>query len=406
MRWNPLARALAALLGFTVAGAAAPATGPAGDAFYQPPALGAGVHGDLIWSRPLTGTAALPSAARNLLVLYRTTAQSGNDVAVSGIVSVPQGTPPAGGWPVLSWAHGTTGDAPACAPSRDVPGGPMAFYLSQTDQLLDGFVAHGFAVLQTDYEGIGTPGVHPFLVGEAEARDVIDIVRAARQLEPDLGSRYVVIGHSQGGHAALFAAARAAAWAPELHFLGAAALAPASHLRFWLAALAHEQNPDVGFGFAALLVRGYASVDPALRPDRLWAPAMAALETQLETRCIAGLVQPDSWAGIVPERAFAPDADLAPLLAAAAQNDPGGLAIDVPVLLVQGTRDQIVVPRATDLLAGELCARHAVLSYDTVPDADHFGVLSQAATLHDWAAARFAGTPADSNCGQPPKAGS
>ena len=133
---------------------------PAGTAFYTPPALSRGTHGDLIWSRALDGSAVLPSAARNELVLYRTTAVDGSDVAVSGMVAVPKGTPPHGGWPVVTWAHGTTGDAPQCAPSRYPASGSLYPYLKIADDVLDDFVAHGYAVVQTDYEGQGTPGVH------------------------------------------------------------------------------------------------------------------------------------------------------------------------------------------------------------------------------------------------------
>ena len=63
-------------------------------------------------------------------------------------------------------------------------------------------------VVGTDYEGLGTPGRHPYIAGPSEARGTLDIVRAARNL-PDVhaSDRYLVWGHSQGGHAAMFALA-------------------------------------------------------------------------------------------------------------------------------------------------------------------------------------------------------
>ena len=109
------------------------ATGPAGTAFYTPPSpLPAGNHGDVIWARPLAGGAVLPSAAGNTLVLYHTTALDGSDRVVSGMVAIPPGSPPPGGWPVISWAHGTTGDAPDCTPSLDGPGAPEHEYLGRS----------------------------------------------------------------------------------------------------------------------------------------------------------------------------------------------------------------------------------------------------------------------------------
>lgn len=92
--------------------------GPAGLAFYVPPSpLAAGPVGEVIWSRPVTGAAALPGAAANLLVLYHSSTLAGRDTAVSGTIAIPPGQPPAEGWPVLSWTHGTTGVADICAPS-------------------------------------------------------------------------------------------------------------------------------------------------------------------------------------------------------------------------------------------------------------------------------------------------
>ena len=96
----------------------APTVGPTGLKFYAPGKLPAGPHGTLIWERPFKGVAALKGAT-NWLVLYKQVGVTGKPVAVSGIVSVPKGTAPKGGWPVVTWAHGTTGIAPQCAPSRD-----------------------------------------------------------------------------------------------------------------------------------------------------------------------------------------------------------------------------------------------------------------------------------------------
>jgi alpha-beta hydrolase superfamily lysophospholipase len=385
-----------------VAAAAAPAAGPPGAAFYVPPSpLPPGRHGDVIWSRPLTTAAALPHAAQNLLVLYHTTSVDGRDVAVSGTVAVPNGTPPQGGWPVISWAHGTTGDAPSCTPSLDAPDAPEHWYLGPVNALLDSYVARGYAVVQTDYEGQGVPGVHPYLVGVAEGRDVVDMVRAARAVSPQLGSRFVVMGHSQGGQSALFAASLAPTWAPELQALGGVALAPASHLGPWLRGLTTRQEPSLAFGFAALLIRGYASIDPAIRADRLLSDAALPLQPQLTDRCVLGLIKPDSWAGLVPAKAFRSDADLAPLLRQADANEPGALSYSVPLLMLQGTADTTVSPASTDLVRGELCAKQAALTYRAMPGATHNGMLPDSyAIVQPWIDARFAGTAPTSNCAE------
>ena len=92
-------------------------------------------------------------------------------------------------------------------------------------------LARGYVVAATDYPGLGTPGVHPYLIGESEGRAVLDWVRAVRDL-PNSGAsgRFAVWGHSQGGHAALYTGEIAARYAPELKLVGVAAAAPATYL--------------------------------------------------------------------------------------------------------------------------------------------------------------------------------
>ncbi len=248
--------------------------------------------------------------------------------------------------------------------------------------------------------------MHPYLVGVAEGRDVVDMVRAARALEPGLGTRYVVMGHSQGGQSALFAGSLGPAWAPELTLLGSVALAPASHLEPWLRGLAHQAQPSAGFGFAGLLIRGYAAIDAAIRPERLFADTAAPFQAQLADACVVDLVRKDSWAGLVPAAAFRSDADFAPLLTRAAANEPGALSYAVPLLLLQGSADQTVAPAATDLLVRELCAAaRANVTYHPVAGATHNGLLaSSAETVGPWIDARFAGTAASPNCAEGLKA--
>src|SRR6185437_8751422 len=95
----------------------------------------------------------LSKAKRTTLVLYRSTSFDGKPIAVSGTVAIPKGNPPPGGWPVVSWAHGTTGIADECAPTR-LAGDRSANYV-RTE--LDTWLSKGYAVVRTDYEGLGTP---------------------------------------------------------------------------------------------------------------------------------------------------------------------------------------------------------------------------------------------------------
>jgi pimeloyl-ACP methyl ester carboxylesterase len=370
----------------------------AGDAFYQPPTpLPAGTHGDLIREAPLTNAAALPSAARNVLVLYLSETLDGKLVAVSGTVAIPKGTPPADGWPIVTWAHGTTGDAPRCTPSRDTGTDRIHEYLGVAEDALDTLVAHGYAVVQTDYEGQGTPGQHPYLVGEAEGRDVLDMVRAARRLDSHLGSRFVIAGHSEGGLAALFAAALAPVWVPDLTLLGVAALAPASHLDVLVSYIQTYDQPLAAAEFGSLLLEAYAQTYSDVRPQTFLTPKAYAMLVETKTRCVTD--DAGYWATTPPASMFRAGADLSRLIAAAEKNDPAALHISVPTLLLQGDGDRTVSPAMTAAVRKKLCASGTTIDLISYPGASHIGVLHLGmADALAWFDERFAGKSAASNC--------
>ena len=381
---------------------AAVMTGPPGDAFYAPPSpLPKGTHGDLIWARPWVSGVALKNAASNTLILYHTTSMTGADVAVSGTVSIPKGTPPKGGWPVISWTHGTTGNGPQCAPSR--------FDKENTEQAsLDVWVSKGYAVVQTDYEGNGTPGIHPYFVGEAAARDATDMVRAARQLDPSIGTRWVVLGHSEGGASSLATASFGQAWAPELHLLGSIAYAPASHMVGYLDDMQTTRQPVKHVGFFFLMVQGAASADPTLDLDKIFYPTFTDRLPELQKRCIWELDKDFGWNSIVPSELFRRDADPAQmeeLTRAIARDEPGSLPISLPVYVMQGLTDKLVAANATTQLVAALCTRGVDVSYATYANTDHFAVMAKSQTLaEDWVAGLFAGRPVASRCADPPLA--
>src|SRR3954465_9868662 len=230
-QFSALLALLALLLAIVVVPAAAKVkTGPAGDAFYTPPSTIPGKkHGDAIWARKVTGEPALKSAGANWKVLYRSVAADGKPIAVSGVVSVPKGKAPKKGWPVISYDHGTTGIADVCAPSRDSKSNPAHLYNSYVYPLLNRWLKAGYALVRTDYQGLGTPGIHQYLVGTSEGRSTLDIVRAARKLNSHVSNRFAISGHSQGGHAALWGAFLAPKWTPDLKRPGTGAFAPWPH---------------------------------------------------------------------------------------------------------------------------------------------------------------------------------
>ena len=158
-------------------GAAAPA--PTGDAFYVPPEpLAKAKAGAIIRSTPIADA---PRGARAWKILYHSRAVDGRDIAVSGVVITPTGKAPRGGRVVVSWAHGATGLADISAPSKqpDVASGTSGAGIGEPQPralvpMVQTFLDAGYVIAATDYEGLGTPGLHPFLVGESEGRSVLD----------------------------------------------------------------------------------------------------------------------------------------------------------------------------------------------------------------------------------------
>src|SRR5947199_542679 len=228
---------LAALMSVVAAAPAAHAATPA--------------HGQLIQKRKLSGAAALTSAGRNWFVKYRSVGVDGRAITVSGTVSLPKGKAPKSGWPVISYDHGTTGIADQCAPSRDASGNPAHLYNSYVYPLLNRWLKAGFVVVRTDYQGLGTAGAHQYLVGVAEGRSTLDIVRAARKLDKRVSNRFAIAGHSQGGHAALWAAKLAPSWTPDLKLRGTVAFAPASHVSEQIGLVRSVTSPGGGLSAEA-----------------------------------------------------------------------------------------------------------------------------------------------------------
>lgn len=355
-----------------------PRKAPSGLRFYTPKKLPAGAHGTLIWERRLRGVAAL-TGANNYLVLYKQVGVRGTQVPVSGIVSIPRGKAPRRGWPVITFAHSTTGIADQCSPSRDTGLGSGADEADLgTAALLDGWIKAGYAVVRTDYEGLGTAGPHPYLIGRSEGYGVLDIVRAARQLDRAVSDRIVISGHSQGGQAALWAAALAPRYTPDLRLLGTVAFAPQSHIAQEASLLRSIASPALT-PLAALILRGADVAYPSLHISSLLSPAGAALYPQTLTRCLKQLEAPSSFGGLALDQLVSPTANLTPTIAKLAANDPDNLKIKGPVLLEQGLADTTVLPAFDQALSQELAKNDAQVTYRTYPGVTHGGVLIAAA---------------------------
>jgi len=366
-----IALALLAVLP-AAAGAATPSS------FYTPPShLPGSGHGGIIRSKPLSSPAAI-AGGRNTLVLYRSVGIDGKPVAVSGTVTVPKGTPPKGGWPIVTWAHGTTGIADQCAPSTDDGSQPLHSNTTYVASVMEGWLKAGYAIARTDYEGLGTPGVHPYLIGTSAAHSVLDAARAARALDKSISDKVIIAGHSQGGHAALWAAALAPSYTRDLDVRGTVAYAPASQLEQQTPLLSALTQPGGFSGLVAMILRGVQVQDPGLDVNAVLSEKALPLYPETDTECLSDLDKPDSFGSVAPSELVRPGADLSLVLADLDRNDPAHLTIKTPVHVEQGEADTTVFPTFTQSTVSMLHANGAPIDEKTYPGVDHGGIVTAA----------------------------
>ncbi|MCR4282004.1 MAG: lipase family protein [Bauldia sp.] len=347
----------------------------------------AGAAGTVIRSEPLPEKLFGAKAYR---VLYRSTGLAGEPIAVSGVVVVPDARQPEA--PVVAWAHPTTGVADKCAPSIQVE-------VLSTIPGLDDMLKRGFVVTATDYQGLGTAGEHPYLVGISEGRGVLDSVRAARALS-GAGERFGVWGHSQGGHAALWTGELAREYAPELNIVGMAAAAPAS----LLAALFEDDlGTTAGKGLTALTLWSWSKVfDASL--DTVVLPEAMSDVAKIGAECLDGftdlVIDIDALSQIKRSGFLSADPDKTkPWPEIMASNTPGQMPAGAPVFIAQGSADTVVDPPVTTAFATELCRQRTAVRFFEVPDATH-EVIAKASAMAAvaWIGERFAGKAAPTNC--------
>ncbi len=341
--------------------------------YVVPAAPPAGPPGTLRESVPIES----PPGTKAWRVLYDSEIRDDRPTVVSGLVFAPDRPAPAGGWPVLSFAHPTTGLADRCAPSRNVG------VLETTIATLAAQI--GMVVVATDYPGLGTEGPHPFLDGISQGRSVLDIATAAKSIDDlSLSETTVLWGHSQGGHAALFAAQEAPTHAPALKIVGVVAGAPPSQLRELLTSI--EKTPDRGY--ALLVAQGLRAIDPSLQLDDVFTPRGLALAGRLDSECSSQVNRAASRDTI---RLPSPVPD--PWLAALDANQLGETAINAPVLIIHGADDELVPVATSATLQAALEARGTKVERTVYPGAGHADVaLSSLTDVLAWIGAKLPST--------------
>ncbi len=363
--------------------------------YEVPTLLSAAPGGALIAARDAKSQAQRLGAASAWQMLYHSTDLSGHDSAVSGLVLVPPGPQPAHGWPVVAWAHGTTGLADRCAPSIAPELGGDASAVREVRALL----ARSWAVVASDYPGLGTPGVHTYLIGQADARAVIDSVTAAHLL---LGQRvsasWITVGHSEGGQTALFVAQTAEQRAPQWNFLGTVALAPASTLEA-LIPLAEATHDPVEQAYLIYALEGLSAVDTRLHVEQLLTPQARPVLADTTNGCI------DEITNDLTRRRLDHLLDVNAATRARLNielghyDDPDQKRADTPILIAQGTADNDVPRGATDGLASRLCTLGDRVEYRLFPGLDHNNLVAGSLSLvGTWITTRLDNQTASTTC--------
>lgn len=353
----------------------------------------------------------LPSAADAWVMTYKMKGIKGTETQATTLIFTPKTAPPANGWPIVAWAHGTTGVADKCAPSQMDFKGDI---FSDTRKMVDDFLKEGYVVVAPDYEGLGEPGgkeLHPFLNVKSEAYSITDAVVATKSwLRDKVSNKWVVAGHSQGGQAALGVAQYAVR--ANMEYKGAVAFAPASNLKmidnliqFKLEGLSDNIIDDKGRPnpeaqrkvFGSIVIDGFtaliaASIKATYGLDSVYSKVFKSptdkIAQQAESLCVSELGgeflggMGKYWLNNNMSIKGYPRQNVGymddPIIKQFIEKDsqPLQVLVKTPIIIYQGGADTLVLPQATDALVTQARALTTKIDYRTDPKWDHGTVYS------------------------------
>jgi pimeloyl-ACP methyl ester carboxylesterase len=380
---------------------AAPATAPdpsQGDggvsAFYTLETAAPAKPGKMIRTEPQPAETALAAAAQSIRILYSSTdgLDGKTPIAVSGSLFLPKGEAPAGGFPLIAWAHGTVGVADVCAPSNNPRSERDTKYLSH-------WLAQGYAVVASDYQGLGTPGGHPYLATRPEAYSVLDSIRAV-QADPSLklSKSVVLVGQSQGGGGAFATAGEAATYAPEIDIRGTVATGT-PYFTADTAPAVRDPNAVSGvFAYSLYIMYLVEKADPAFKiADYISEKAKPVMEST-RTQCLMSTWKMIEDQGINQANAFVKDptpemTKQFPLMTYST------LKLKGPVFMGTGGKDADVPPPGQTRLFNDACKAGSVIEHKVYAKLDHSGTVN--GSLEDstpFVKKAFAGESIEGNC--------
>lgn len=380
--WSPAPRKRAGLmllllLATTVPAAAKPSdVGDGGvPSFYRWSGALPNEAGVVLAEEPLRAEFSVATAGKAVRILY--TARDGiadkGVVPVSAALFLPRGAPPEGGWPVMAWAHGTTGIADICAPSARPRGERDSRYIAS-------WLDAGFAVVASDYQGLGTPGIHPYSNYRASSYSLLDSARAIIGDRFGAANAVFLVGQSQGAGTVVAAAGYAPSYAPDLQVRGVVATgAPNLSREAIESGLASSATDIMVTGAYAMIGYELTRTHAGLDVDAVFTEQGREIEAMVGSACLPDLMQAAAARALDPSKAFRPgmlkrlwdtDVDL--------RSFPT-LDLKPPVFFGIGAADTAALPMTTLALVNDLCSRGNVVEAHIYRDKDHSGVVNAAA---------------------------
>jgi pimeloyl-ACP methyl ester carboxylesterase len=350
--------------------------------FYKPSTVLTGVKPGQILEQ--TAMSVDPSwAGTGARIKYVSTTPAGDHVPVTGVVLTPTKPPPPGGYPVVVFGHGTVGLGDPCAPSRQEP-----FQVPGAKEFLDA----GYMVVAPDYEGLGIEGeTHPYLVGEATGNNLLDGARVGKELGG--GTKVVIFGVSQGGHATLFARQLAHDYLPGFDVLGVVAAGPVTNPATFLEP--GWTNPDI-FPFTAEAILAWSEVYHEPELTKLVVVKDAENVRLARDEWCTGHLSPPRP---LDEIFLAQPEDAPTWQAAVKLNTPAAGDLGIPVMLTHGDIDPLVPISGTEKFHAELCAAGERVVFERDPTWGHAAAwLVPIDDIVAWVGQRFAGAPAPTDC--------
>ncbi len=352
--------------------------------------------GVILRQEPLNANQSVPGAATNLRLLYTSTdgIDGKTQIAVSGSLFLPEGSPPEDGWPLIAWTHGTVGIADICAPSWT---GYVPFHNEYLKQWLD----QGYAIVASDYQGLGTPGTHPYLATKPASFNNLDIIRAVQNADFPLSQSVVLIGQSQGAAAAFATAGYAPDYAPELDIRGVVATGIPFFTPRTLEIIAETRPNDVvdpmlGYNFLALTL--VEQMDPDFRPSDYVSDEALPTAQSVDTTCHRDVKTLVTERELTYDRSFKASPNDALNIAFAQMGYPR-LDINVPAYIGSGVDDRDTPLRMQANLIKQACNAGAVIQSNIYPDKDHLTVLNHSTVDSiPFVKKAFGGQPITGNC--------